>query len=74
MSEHALQDGLLPICNYTQINWCRKTDGHAYLLILPVDKSEFKLELCGVDGENSGSDLPIQTEHAVALDPGDVDG
>lgn len=51
-----------------------KTDGHAYLLILPVDKSEFKLELCGVDGENSGSDLPIQTEHAVALDPGDVDG
>lgn len=52
----------------------QKTDGHAYLFVLPVDEGEFELELCGVDGEDPGSDLPIQTENAVPLDPGDVDG
>lgn len=50
-------------------NW-----GHAYLFVLPVDEGEFKLELCGVDGEDARSDLPIQTENAVPLNPGDVDG
>ena len=46
-----------------------------YDAFLPsVDEGEFELELGGVDGEDSGSEFPVETEDVVALDAGEVHG
>lgn len=45
----------------------------SYLVIFPVDQSQFKLELCGINTQDPGSTLSVQAVHTVTLDTGDVD-
>lgn len=45
----------------------------SYLIVVSVNERQFELVLGGVNVENSGPDLSIQTEYLAALDPSDVD-
>lgn len=40
----------------------------AYLIILAIDQSQFKLELCRVNSKNSGFTLTIKTVHTAPLE------
>lgn len=44
-----------------------------YLIVFPVNKSQFELELCGVYPQHPGPALPVQTVHTVTLNTCDVD-
>ena len=45
-----------------------------YLIIFPVDQSQFELELCWVNGKDPGLTLTVQAIDTVTLHHGDVDG